>query len=116
MIWADFLNRGDAQLGDLLKQGRTLLHAYVRGELSLGNLPRREAVLADLDVIPQPPLVDHDEVCDLIENNSLFGTGIGYVDAHLIASTILVFRAKLWTRDKRLKVVADRLGIASELA
>lgn len=91
------------------------MHAYVRGELSLGNLARREAVIADLDVIPQPPLADHDEICDLIENSSLSGTGIGYVDAHLIASTLLVFRAKLWTRDKRLNLVAERLGIASKL-
>jgi hypothetical protein len=42
----------------------------------------------------------------------LFGVGIGYVDAHLLAATRLTAAATFWTRDKRLHIVAKRLGLA----
>jgi predicted nucleic acid-binding protein len=52
-------------------------------------------------------------VLTLIANHQLFGRGIGYVDAHLLAATMLTTDARLWTRDKRLAVVAARHGLAS---
>ena len=42
----------------------------------------------------------------------LFGLGIGYVDAHLLAATMLTTGAKLWTRDKRLAATAAQHGLA----
>ena len=48
----------------------------------------------------------------LIEQNALSGSGIGYVDAHLLASTRLTGAAVLWTKDKRLREVAANLGMA----
>jgi hypothetical protein len=45
----------------------------------------------------------------------LFGLGIGYVDVHLLAAVRLTSGASLWTRDKRLLMVASHLGIGSEL-
>ena len=112
MVWADFISHGDDRLRDLLMRQATLMHPYVRGELALGNLARRAAILADLDKVPLAQLADHPEVLSLIESTRLFGTGIGYVDAHLLASTLLDDEARLWTRDKRLHAVAARLGIA----
>jgi hypothetical protein len=44
----------------------------------------------------------------------LFGQGLGYVDAHLLASTRLTAGAVLWTRDKRLRAVAERLDLAMD--
>jgi len=38
-------------------------------------------------------------------------TGIGYVDAHLIAAVKLTAGARLWTRDRKLGLVAERIGI-----
>ncbi|MGI4878948.1 MAG: type II toxin-antitoxin system VapC family toxin [Janthinobacterium lividum] len=113
MIWADYINHGDPRLDALLAAGATMMHPYVRGELSLGNLPKRHSVLDDLDLLPPAPMADHREVANLIESARLFGTGVGYVDTHLIASTILVQDGRLWTNDKRLKAVAERLGIAA---
>ncbi len=110
-IWAALFGRGDATLSALLNQGQALLHPYVRGELALGNLPRRAIVLADLDALPKPPVADDREVATLIESAELYGSGIGYVDAHLIASTMLTPRGCLWTLDKRLHAVATRLKI-----
>ena len=50
----------------------------------------------------------------LAETRHLFGLGIGYVDAHLLAATLLTTDASLWTRDKRLAAVATRHGLAPD--
>lgn len=112
MVWADHISRGDDLLATLLDDQATLMHPYVRGEISLGNLARRPAILADLDALPQAPLADHLEVLALIESAGLAGSGVGYVDVHLLASTLLLDEGWLWTRDKRLGAVAERLGIS----
>ena len=39
------------------------------------------------------------EVLTLIDSMQLFGFGIGYVDAHLLAATMLTADARLWQRD-----------------
>lgn len=54
----------------------------------------------------------HDEVMTLIERHSVFSMGIGYTDAHLLASVLLDQRTSLWTRDKRLKLAALKAGAA----
>jgi hypothetical protein len=48
----------------------------------------------------------------LVETRHLSGLGIGYVDAHLLAATLLTTDASLWTRDKRLAAAAADLEIA----
>ena len=52
------------------------------------------------------------ELLAFVEHHKLFGVGIGYVDAQLLASARLTDDAELWTRDRRLHAVADRLGLA----
>jgi predicted nucleic acid-binding protein len=47
-----------------------------------------------------------------VDWHRLFGSGIGYVDAHLLAAVRLTAGAALWTRDRRLGRAADRLGLA----
>jgi len=42
----------------------------------------------------------------------LAGVGVGYIDAHLLASVRLSADARLWTRDRRLLGVAEALGVA----
>lgn len=61
-------------------------------------------------------MADLIEVLDLIVSAKLDGSGIGYVDAHLVASTLLVPDGLLWTSDKRLAAVAARLGINANLS
>jgi predicted nucleic acid-binding protein len=52
-----------------------------------------------------------EEVLHFIENHALFGRGIRYVDAHLLAAVHLTGEATLWTRDRRLCEAAERLGV-----
>ena len=76
----------------------------------------REAVLSALMDLPQATIATEEEVFRFIEANGLPGSGIGYVDAHLLAATRLTPGAALWTRDKRLTEVSERLGLAAHPA
>lgn len=111
-IWIDHLRSGDDRLRFLLTNGQALTHPFVIGELALGNLRQREAILTLLSQLPAAPCASDDETLRLIDRRQLFGLGIGYVDAHLLASVLLSAPARLWTRDKRLRSVANRLGVA----
>ena len=112
-VWVDHLSANEPLLASLLTQNRVLGHPFVRGELALVNLRQRETILSALDNLPQASLVFNDEVNYFIEKNALFGLGIGLVDAHLLASTQLMGNARLWTRDKRLQMAAERLNLAA---
>jgi predicted nucleic acid-binding protein len=56
-------------------------------------------------------VVEHEEVMQFIENYSLMGKGLGYIDMHLLASAILT-KVLLWTLDKKLHQVSLKLGLA----
>jgi len=113
-VWIDHLRRGDAALAALLERGEILAHSFVIGELALGALAQRERMLALLHDLPQAPVASAAELLAFIAEHALFRLGIGYVDAHLLAATRLVPGAALWTRDKRLRAAAERLGLAAD--
>lgn len=111
-VWVDHLRSGDKTVAALLETGRVLAHPFVIGELALGYLRRRHAILSALQDLPRANPATDLEVLLLIERNSLAGLGIGYVDVHLLASTRLTAGSALWTRDRHLAEVAGRLGLA----
>lgn len=111
-IWADHIARSDARLAAYLANKRIVLHPYVVGELALGNLRERDDWLASFASLPTATVAFDIEVMDFIERYALFGTGIGYVDAHLLVSAKLGRGMTLWSRDRRLHTQAERLGIA----
>lgn len=112
-VWIDHLRAGDAGLAALLENGRVLGHPWVAGELALGRLSAREEVLGLLANLPQAEVAEHREVMALIERRRLDGRGIGYVDAQLLAATLLTDCATLWSRDRRLRAAAEHLGVAA---
>lgn len=111
-IWIDHLRAGHTTLAQLLERGLVLGHPWVVGEVALGRLSRRREVLGLLAALPQATVATTDEVRTLIERHELFGLGIDYVDAQLLASTRLTPDAELWTADRRLVAVGSRLGCA----
>lgn len=115
-IWIDHLRATDERLETLLAEDEVLVHPFVIGELALGNLRQREAVLADLRDLPETVAAEDNEVMQMIERQALWGRGIGYVDAHLLAAVRLTPGAQLWTRDGRLRAVAVEMGIAATLS
>ena len=114
-VWIDHLKGSDLALADLLGTGRVLAHSFVTGELALGSLRQRRIVLESLCDLPQATVASDDEVMMLIEREQLYGLGIGFVDAHLLAAVRLTPGALLWTRDRRLRQAATRLGLSSDL-
>lgn len=115
-IWIDHLRSGDATLAGLLNGGTVLTHTWVTGELALGNLSRRDEILGLLHGLPQATVARDHEILRLIEQELLYGTGIGYIDAQLLAATRLTPDTTLWTRDERLSAITARLGLGFQPA
>lgn len=115
-VWVEHLHVGNEDLAAFLNGGEVLGHPFVIGELALGNLRPRNPFLSDLRDLPQAIAAEDEEVLRLIDRHVLFGRGIGYVDAHLLAATRLTAGSKLWTRDRRLHTVAAQLGLAATLS
>lgn len=110
-VWIDHLRHGDVELTRLLNAGQVLAHRFVIGDLALGNLQNRNIVLNSLQNLPQLTSASDAEALHFIENNLLFGKGVGYIDAHLLAAVRLSPDALLWTRDQRLRAESMRLGL-----
>jgi len=113
-VWVDHLRSGDRRLVHLLDAKQVLIHPIVIGEIALGILPQRSLTLDTLRLLPKVVVAAHEEVLDFIERYRLFGSGIGYIDVHLLAAARLTAGTGLWTRDKSLRDVAQRLALAAE--
>lgn len=111
-VWVDHLRIGDKRLADLLEGNAVVMHPFIVGELACGSLADRELTLDLLQHLPMAAVAESAEVLGYIERQNLHGKGIGYVDVHLLASAA-IGGTKLWTRDKKLLVVARDLGCAA---
>ena len=114
-VWVDHLCKSNKALADLLEVGMVLAHPFIIGELAVGNLRQREAVLTALSDLPAASIATDAEVLRFIDHHALFGRGIGYVDVHLLVAVRLSAGAALWTNDKRLHGIAVQLGLAMTL-
>jgi len=108
-IWIRHFRESDAELCSLLSNGQVAMHPFVLGELACRNLHQRKTTLKDLNRLPNASACLDREVREFIEARQLMGKGIGYIDAHLLASS-LVTGIKLWTADTRLHEIACLLG------
>lgn len=109
-VWVEHLRRGHPRLEELLVAAEVLGHRFVLGEISLGHLRRRGEILSLLAALPQAEVARHDEVLAFVDQHRLPASGIGWLDAHLLASATLA-GARLWTLDRRLAGVAARLDL-----
>jgi predicted nucleic acid-binding protein len=114
-VWAQHIDRNVDALTAALNAGLVLIHPFVIGELAMGNLRQRGPVLSDLQDLPKAIVASDQETLGLIERSRLFGIGIGYVDAHLLAAALLSAGTSLWTFDKRLDIAAARLGLSHKI-
>ena len=102
---------GNPALSRLLERGEILMHPMVVGELAMGRLDPRRDILDGLRHLSPAAVATDDEVLAFIETHRLAGTGLGLVDAHLLASARLS-NSTLWTFDAALKRMAYGLGVA----
>jgi predicted nucleic acid-binding protein len=111
-VWIDHLRSVDRQLAGLLLEEQVLCHPFVVGELACGGLKRRAEILVLLRSLPHVPVVEDEEVLAFIEARALMGSGLGWVDVHLLASVCLAGE-RLLTSDRRLAQAARRLKVAA---
>lgn len=111
-VWVDHLRRGNARLEALLRDGLVLVHPFVFGELSLGRLKERSEILGLLGAMPEADEASHEEVLEFIDRHELAGSGVGWIDAHLLVSAALG-GVSLWTLDRRLASAAERLALSA---
>ena len=109
-VWVDHLRKDEPSLHTLLNREEVECHPFIIGELACGSLHRRSEVLLLLQSLPRVPVGSHDEVMTFVERHGLMGRGIGWVDAHLLASAALA-GTLLWTSDQRLSEVARTLHL-----
>lgn len=114
-VWVDHLRAGEPRLVQALERLEFAMHPFVRGELALGTLGKRDVVLGSLAALPGVAVAEEEEVLEYITRHHVWGRGIGYVDAHLLAAVHLTPGTGLWTRDQRLKSVAKEQGLAAAL-
>jgi len=115
-VWIRFLrNRAPyaAKLARLLDLDEVAGHELVYGELLIGDPSGREQLLSSYEHIHQALTVPQEEVVEFVRARRLSGLGIGWIDAHLLASAI-VGRTPVWTADTHLRTAAAKLGVVYE--
>ena len=113
--WPPPISEGKAQGLSLracrIEDGPDFARRGVYHDCSRGKVPTLQTLLALLSALPSLDKADDIEILDFVERHRLMGRGIGLIEVHLLASCMLD-GALLWTRDKRLKEVAAKLGLA----
>lgn len=109
-VWVDHLRHGDPEMALRLREGEVMTHRLVIEELACGALSNRDEILGLLAALPRAPEAEHSEFLRFVERRGVAGTGLGAVDAHLLASAALA-HAAVWTRDKALARAATLLGL-----
>jgi predicted nucleic acid-binding protein len=109
-VWVEHFRSGNIGLENLLNEGHVVCHIFIVGELACGNLSNRSEILSLLEALPLANHAEHEEMMHLIENYSLMGKGLGYIDMHLLVSAALT-KVPIWTLDRKLKEVSSKLGL-----
>jgi predicted nucleic acid-binding protein len=105
-VWIDYFRSGHTELQRLLEDGEVAMHPMVLGELACGNLVQRSATLHLLNAIPKCEIAPHAVVLQAVEARRWFGSGIGWIDAHLLTASLLL-GMPLVTSDTRLARLAQ---------
>lgn len=86
------------------------LSSFIIGEIALGHLKKRDETAALLGELPALAVADHDQALHFAGRQGLAGSGIGWVDAHLLCAASAGGVA-IWTHDRHLRKQAARLGL-----
>jgi predicted nucleic acid-binding protein len=109
-VWIEHFRHGENRLAELLLPPSVLTHPFVIGELACGTFRHRTQVLGNLALLPSAVAATDDEVLELIEHCKLWGRGIGWIDAHLLASALLS-HCPIWSFDQKLDAAAEHVGV-----
>ena len=116
-VWVRFLYGREPYLSGLRKlfdEDRAVGHDLVFGELLIGDSGGRQEVLTDYWGLLRAHMIPHEEVVAFVRQSGLRSRGLGWIDAHLLASA-LVGKFDLWTADAAFAKAAEALGVAYRL-
>ena len=111
-VWVNHLRRNEPRLAQALEDDQVLMHPFVLGEIACGSLRHRSDILSDLGQLPHAVSAENAEVLTFLDQHRLYGKGIGWIDAHLLAAAVLS-RCQLWTLDSRLADAAASLRLGA---
>lgn len=111
-VWVDHLRSGVQDLRKLLDEELVVMHSAILGELACGSLCERAKRIEDWKALPQIAEFNNGDALELIEDKGLMSRGIGLVDVHLPCSVLNHPGSRLWTRDRRLRAIAEELSIS----
>ncbi|MFA7382305.1 MAG: PIN domain-containing protein [Desulfurivibrionaceae bacterium] len=111
-VWVDHLRSGTIGLDTLLNDGQVICHPFIIGELACGYLKNRAEILTLLQELPMALRADDEELLKFIDDYTLMGKGLGYIDIHLLMSAMLS-KIPLWTIDKRLHEISLQLRLTN---
>lgn len=109
-VWISHLRYSNSSLQKLLEGNKVASHRFIVGELACGNISNRAEIISLMQSLPTVDVVEHEELLLFIEHNRLMGKGLGFVDVHLLAASMLA-GVRLWTQDKKLKQACSSLDI-----
>lgn len=112
-VWVRHFRQRNPLLAAMLEDGEIWSHPIVVGELAMGTLKNRKQTIFDLSQLSRPPLASFSETRQMVESRQLWGRGIQWNDARILASSILG-EVPLWTFDLRLREIARELGVSFE--
>lgn len=111
-VWIDHLRGYEPELAYALDSDNVVMHTLVIGELVCGYVPNRFQQLAAWNRIPRVKELPNDDVLSQIESRKFMETGIGFVDAHVLCACLDSKGTLLWSRDKKLRKLAQKFGVA----
>jgi predicted nucleic acid-binding protein len=114
-VWIDHLRRPIPELTGLIAEERCLLHPYVLAEIALGNLANWSQRVIRFRALPSVEPLGAAELVDLIDRLKLQGSGLGFVDAHLLGTAATRPNVLIWSRDQKLVARAKALEIGANL-
>jgi predicted nucleic acid-binding protein len=117
-VWVRALHRAAhaalrQSLDRLLDEERVARHAFVYGELLVGNRGGRRAMLTRYLTCPDLPPVSHDGVVAFVQARALAGRGLSWIDCHLLAAAVR-YRVAVWSTDAALQGAARELGVGAD--
>jgi predicted nucleic acid-binding protein len=109
-LWIDFMHHPLPAMQELLRNRAVVSHPCIIGEFLSGSVKHREMMYGFVRRLPRIEEADFDDAMHLLESKKLWGKGLQWNDIVLLASAKLS-GIPLWTRDKRLALAAEELGV-----
>ena len=113
-VWVDTMRVPDDRLSGWITADEILQHPFVTAEIGMGSFRSADDRFHTIDLLDsfaQIEVADAEAFHAFVAAKALFGTGIGFADAHLLHSCFARPAARFATNDKRLLAQARRLGL-----